>query len=115
MTHNLALDRFYSLEPRRFGFMERLELWRYSLPDDSPGLALTLIMSGATPARLRLDFQNVRDLKIGRLEHNLTWFLEIRSIRDHQLEELNYRVVESEEDSISFYCADFQARLASEE
>jgi hypothetical protein len=68
--------------------------------------------------RLRLSFSGVRDLRFldgrGSPPSQIS-SLKIRSIRDHQWEGCSYRVYDLEEQSLSFWCADYTVTLAQTE
>jgi hypothetical protein len=61
--------------------------------------------------RLILLFFGVRELKFNQpsLSLHKMSLIEIDDIDDRQWEGINYRVKESEEDSMSFYCQRFDA------
>jgi len=59
--------------------------------------------------KLRLEFQGVRGLHIGSLEGLFGFVIEITSLAGHHLEGLRFRVVETENDAISFQCLDIKA------
>ena len=112
-----AVDAFYSLEPAKFPVLESLELKREFQPSGSGDLDLSLALRslrGEAQRRLVLVFKGVHDLKFGEVDQLDGLFVEIRSIHDSQLEGLNYKVVESEDDTFSFLCNDFCASLESE-
>lgn len=105
-----TLARYRSLEQRKYPFLERFELTRTVESSRCSDYVLTLVLGQALPTaggrHLRLVFTGVRDLHLGRLEGFCHLQIEVRSVRDHQLEDLRYRVVEEEEQSFAFYCHD---------
>lgn len=105
-----TLARYRSLEQRNYPFLERFELTRTVESSYCSDYTLTLVLGQALPSaegrRLRLSFTGVRDLHVGRLEGSCRLQIELRSVRDHQLEDLRYRVVEEESESFAFYCHD---------
>lgn len=114
-TSDSLLDHYYALNPTEFGYMECLELRQSVHPQEWAGftLALRLRSSKPAPKYLRLEFSHVQDLRIGRLEGLDWYFFEIRSIRERQMENLNYHVIESESNAFSFLCASFTATMDS--
>jgi hypothetical protein len=112
--YSQAVDEFQALEPAKYSFLESLELRRdfqSSGPSDLD-LLLALRRSPLTEnGHLKLVFKGIQDLKFGDIDHMDGIFVEIRDIRERQLEWLNYRVVDSEECSFSFCCRDFSASL----
>lgn len=112
MCTDPLVKRYHALSPGEFGFLESFELRQSVQPEDWSGFTLVLrLRSLTTPDAkcLRLEFGRVRDLRIGPLEGLLGYFVEIRSIRDRQLEDMNYEVVESEYNAFSFFCQSFTA------
>ena len=113
-TVDVLIDQYYALKPAEFGFLESLELSRSVQPEECTGFTLKLrLLSSTLPKAkcLTLEFRGVRDLCMGSFEGLHRLFLEIISIREHQMEGLNYRVVEGEVNTFSFYCGDFIATV----
>jgi hypothetical protein len=114
---DIHLESYYSLAPASFGFLESLELRQSVLPEEWTGFTLRLrLRSSTSPGAkcLRLEFGGVHDFRAGRLNGLLRYFLEVRSIRDRQLEGRNYRVVESEYNALAFDCCSFVATLETD-
>ena len=58
---------------------------------------------------LSTRFTGVQQLRVERVAPGCTCCLEIVPIKSHQLEKLNYQVLNREQDvTLSFYCADFE-------
>ena len=111
------VQHYYALNPAAFGFLGLLELRQSIQPEEWLGFTLVLrLRPPTTPERkyLRMEFSRVQDLRIVPLEGLLRYFFEIRSIRERQIEDINYQVVESEHNVCSFICASFVATLESE-
>jgi hypothetical protein len=111
------LTDYYALNPAAFGLLESLELCQSVQPEEWSGFTLVLRLRSSTtsePKCLRLEFNRVQDLRIGPLEGLLRYFFEIRSIRERQLEDRNYQVVESEHNAFSFFCNNFSATTENE-
>jgi hypothetical protein len=113
-TTDTLVEQYYALKPAEFGFLECLELRQSVQPEKWTGFTLKLRLRSSTirgAKCLSLIFSDVHDLRIGSLEGLLKFFLEIRSIRERQLEGLNYSVVESEYNAFVFVCGSFVATV----
>jgi len=105
-----SLDQYYRLGPADFGFLQCLELRQSVIPKEWSGFTLTLRLRSSTLPDARtlvLTFSGVQDVHIGSLEGLLRYFLEIHPIRERQMEGLNYKVVEKEHGTFSFFCRSF--------
>lgn len=79
-----------------------VELILRSGPQEEPG------------KKMQLEFDGVRDLRTELWHGNLAVsLLKIFPVRDRQWEDIVYRVIDSEEGVIAFYCKDFSARIIS--
>jgi len=67
--------------------------------------------SATNPKRFIMKCDGVTDLRFGRLDGLLTLVVECRSVKEQQLEDLYYRVWETEEDMFSFYCKSITAEI----
>lgn len=61
--------------------------------------------------KMRITFQNARDINIGSLEGILTLMIKINDVTKDQMEDINYRIVEEENLTFSFYCKDFDFEI----
>ena len=111
-----AIEKYYSLKPATYKTLESLTLRRVYDQTVSARFDLSIrLVSSLEPASkcLYLEFEGVRELRIGSIDqirvHHL--MVDIRSISDDQLENLNYRVVENEENAFSFVCNRFKATV----
>jgi hypothetical protein len=113
MTQDAAIGKFIDLKSLNYSFLEVFELSRNVGPEGCSDFDCKVVLSGLDPSspRLVLTFEGVRDIKLGRLEGLFKFNLNIRPIRNHQLEGLNYRVIEEEYDALSFSCRAFDAKL----
>jgi hypothetical protein len=117
MSSDTHLEKYYSLNPASFGFLESLELRQSVLPPEWTGFTLMLRLRSSTSPEakcLTLEFGGVHDFRAGPLEGLLRYYLEVRSIRDQQMEQRNYRVVESEYNALAFDCCSFVATLEND-
>ena len=116
-SSDTLVEQYYALKPADFGFLESLELRQSVQPDEWSGFILKLrLRSSTTPGAkcLHLVFSGVQDLRIGSLEGLLRFFLEIRPIREQQMEGRNYKVVESEYNAFTFFCSSFTVTLETD-
>ncbi|MEN6307024.1 MAG: hypothetical protein ABFD91_04640 [Anaerohalosphaeraceae bacterium] len=58
--------------------------------------------------KLCILFKGIKDIKIKDVGGMFTWLLIISDISDHQLEDINFHVKDSEEEVILFYCKSFE-------
>ncbi|GHO80825.1 hypothetical protein KSD_85960 [Ktedonobacter sp. SOSP1-85] len=102
------LEHFYTLQPSRFTCLEHIRV--YPGEEAEEGLLVEVVLYGLEPQSLRLLFHRVEQLNI-QLQHGRNLAINhITSIKDHQWENLNYRI-SSEHGELSFYCRDFEASL----
>jgi len=116
-SSDTLVEQYYALKPVDFGFLECLELRQSVQPEGWSGFTLKLWLRSSTTLGakcLNLVFNGVHDLRIGSLEGLLKFFLEIRSIREQQMEAHNYRVVETEHNAFTFFCSDFSFTLEAD-
>lgn len=101
-----------------FGYFERLELCRTDEPGDCSSLKLAIDLLSSLdgrPRRLRMTFTGVTEIQLKNLSCGWWYRIEIRSIRERQLERLNYHVVEYESDAFEFFCKAFAASVIEPE
>jgi hypothetical protein len=116
-SSDALLEQYYTLRPADFGFLECLELRQSVRPEEWSGFTLTLRLRSSTAPEAKsliLTFTGVQDLRVGSLEGLVRFLVEIRSIREQQMEGLNYKVVEKEHNAFSFFCSSFFATLATD-
>ena len=112
------IERYYSLKPTDFPILERLEIQQSMTLDEvsPPELCLEIELrprSKTDHRRLFLSFIGVKELQLRQpswSEVQFT-FLEINSIQTQQWENLRYKVKESEENALSFFCKSFHAAI----
>lgn len=115
------VDQYWSLNPRLFSVLDKLNIYQKST-GGSPAHMLSLeIWFRASEnedddfRRLHLSFDNVTTLKINPHGFIQIPVLEIVSIQEYQWEGLKYRVSDTEENQLSFYCKQFDVEIANKE
>ncbi|GHO47212.1 hypothetical protein [Ktedonospora formicarum] len=116
-----ALDHYLSLNPSYFDLFERLDLRQQEIWIDTYSSKYSLSVeiwlgTGVSDDRrqLRLVFDDVQELQLQAGAGYLTLPLVIRSLRNDQWEYLRYRVIDREEEVLSFYSRSFEAQLVGE-
>ncbi len=118
-SHELAIEGYWALQPRQFPVLVRLTVEQEHVPGSIPDITLTIELRPSQRddrRRLRLWFQGVSDLSYtpGATSLLQLWPLEISSTQSMGWERSKrYRVVEIEDQSLSFYCREFRSELAS--
>jgi hypothetical protein len=108
------VDAYYALKPAKYGLLKEFNISQCVDSGEWTGLRLTVVLYSPreTDKRLlRLDFSGVKTLKLGEIYLLLWYVVDIRSISEHQLEDLNYSVAEDEHSLFSFVCADFSVTV----
>jgi hypothetical protein len=109
MTTDSKLDEYEASQPSTFRFIERIYVSRNF--DDTGELRLEVTLAKRPEpltSRLSVLFHGIRDLHIQNLEFMVGVMLVVRSIRADGLEDLNYRVVDDENNILRFLCRDFE-------
>jgi hypothetical protein len=121
MHSDKALDYYLSLNPTFFDVLDRFELRQREVWVETYSskyvLSLELWLSAGVsddPNRLRLIFDDVQQLRLQAGAGYLTLPLAIRSLHNDQWEYLRYRVIDREEEVLSFYSRSFEAQLVEE-
>ena len=106
---------FYALGPSKYGYLEELRLYREisedGCSDYTVNLALRSFPKDQTSLKLFLAFTGAKEVRIGHLEGLLNLVIDIRDVKEQQMEGVNYKVVESEYNAFSFWCREFQAEV----
>jgi len=115
-TMSDPITSFYALTPAKYGYLEELRLSREISEDGCSDYTINLTMQpfplgGAAKKKLFLTFRGAKDLRIGHLEGLFNLVIEIRDVRDRQLECISYKIVESENNAFSFLCREFDAEV----
>lgn len=117
-VEDVPLQQYWSLDPRRFSLLEGLTLVNeWSTDSEHPPLTMLLELRSHLPecfgTRLLLRCEQVSGLEFrptGPSPVALV-LLEIRNVRDLQWEGRAYRICETENDTLSFWCQHFEAQL----
>lgn len=117
MKHDDFLIEYYrSLNPRRFSYVEKLELFPESSEDS--GMSLTLVVELLSDMlenqNLRLSFYGVKDLQI-HIARDYVQLPDLQVIPIHgsQLEGLRYQVTSIDANKLSFFCQNFAAKIVA--
>lgn len=120
MTHvDPSIERFNSLRGDSLAFVEEFRLKQErSLVDGSFRLDLHIILRQRDllgTAGIRLCFSGIADLRLrlGEIPFTLP-LLEVFAIRDYQWQDIRYKVKETEEEKLVFYCRSFTASAVGE-
>ena len=113
-----AIEYYYSLKPLKYPTLIKLELKQIVTEETAPESEVTILLQSREPndsQYLRLFFERVRELKINQspLSEFSIPFIRIDSVKHYQWEDLIYRVKDEEEETLSFYCKNFEAALIS--
>ena len=112
---NDTINSYYSLNPSQYGYLEAFKLYRDIFKEGCSDYFLELQMRSISDfsdqKRLHLFFSGIKELKIGNLEGLLGLLIDIRSVQEYQLENVKYKVVESEYEAFSFLCLDIDASI----
>ena len=79
--------------------------------ENSFSIVLCDFFNPAANRKLLLTFFGVKDLKFGNLDTMVRHIISITDIRNHQLEDINYRVTEDENDLFSLCCRTFKYEI----
>jgi hypothetical protein len=102
-----ALRQVLSKQPSQFPFLKELLIRRQFGTESGNELTLRLVLAGDTEPdapELSIEFDNVRDLRVGSTDGTSANFLAVRSIRERGWEGLTYQVTEEENGLLAFYC-----------
>lgn len=110
MKNDHKILEFYR-EQIKFGFIESVSVYKNIEDDDmTTGLTLTLFnyphVSG--DRKMLVTFYDIKELSLGELDGLLKTVFSITNISSYQIENVNYRVVEDENNLVGFNCKDFK-------
>jgi hypothetical protein len=107
------IKAFQELRKEKYGYLERLQLWR-SLPareSDAFCVEMDLRAAEFEASRLLLSFEGVAVFRMRDLQGTVFYLIEIESIADRQLEGLNFQVHEIEHHTFSCQRSTFAASI----
>lgn len=111
---NDSIADFYQKQ-KEFGYLQSIKLMRDLNDDNHSNYYLNIILSSypfyKKNQKLLLTFTGVKNIKIDNLEGLYKLLINIRDISGNQMEGINYRVKEEENDMFSFYCKKFEFQI----
>jgi hypothetical protein len=117
VTHRDPLLQSYEETiPGQFRVLQSFEVHQATEKEAAPEVQVTIRLQSVKDARLlKLKFEGVRDLRLIQPDWSLLELpvLEIHSIRERQMEGLNYEVRESDNDTVAFTCRTFSVLVES--
>ena len=117
---DIKIEHYYALKPLDFSVLERLELSQTVPPQQTPSdLSLNIVLHSprrTDKRRLCLSFDGVVNFSLVPWSSFVQFpLIEIRAIGDRQWEHLQYEVRETENNTLSFVCRDFDASVENGE
>jgi hypothetical protein len=111
---NQLISNFYQKQ-KEFGYLQSINLYRNINEGGCSEYSLNISLCGYPfyegNQKLLLTFLGVRNFKIGDLEGLFKLILNITNVSEHQMEGINYRVKEDENELFSFYCEIFEFQI----
>jgi hypothetical protein len=113
MNDNSLILEYYAIEPLQFSVVIELSIYQsFSLDLTPPKLNLRMVLASEIEndkRQLTLNFYEIKSLVFSQPSLSLFQipFLEIVSLSDRQLENINFKALDKEE-SISFYFNSFE-------
>ena len=111
MRHSKELIISFNKIKRGFSYLQTIDIHRIIMGDGCSDYCINLILTDYPfyegDEILVIKFTGIKDIKIGYLEGLISLLITIEDISFNQLEGLNYKVKEIEEEIFSFYCNDF--------
>lgn len=111
--NKLILD-FYE-QQKKYGYLETINLSRNAEVGEEWGYSLNIILFkfpycvGAK--KICLSFNGVRNLKINEIDSLLKLYIKITDISKNQMEKINYKVEDVENNIVSLYCESFKFEI----
>lgn len=107
MIHNSIKD-FYDLKPAAFKFLKSVNFTRNISKNGCTDYEAEITLYDVnTNRQLKMHFSTVTDIQLGNIEGMFGLIIEIKNIKDRQIENASFRVTEEENDIFSFNCSDF--------
>lgn len=104
------INDFYKIQ-KDFSYLKSVNISRDIQGDDCSLYTLNITLYNGTysksPNVLLITFENIRNLKIGNIEGLWGLLFRVTDISQDQMEGINYKVIEEENEVISFFCEGF--------
>jgi hypothetical protein len=106
-----AVDSYLALSPRELPYLRRLTLTEDDEAVNGPEYTLELVFSGGRSEELVVRCEGVRELTFRQpfTTDMRLHSLNVEDLSSSQLEEINFRVMDIEEEWLSFWCRTFSA------
>lgn len=105
----------FNQRQRDFGYLQSLHLSRNIGDDGCSEYSINITLCDYPfyegDQKLVISFLGVRSLKIGELEGLYKLSININDVSEDQIEGINYKVKEEENEVFSFYCAEFEFQI----
>jgi len=119
IANDEKITQYYALSPQKFSVLEKLIIeqnFSQKNPASAPELDLEIQLrtNEESPSRrLTLKFHGIRDLHLQQPSWSvfILTLIEITSIEDRQWESIKYSVNETEDETLSFLCQDFEMHV----
>ena len=109
------LEIFETTCGARFGYLEKLNVTNHVFEAGEYCLGIEIQMRDGTDQEsgaLWLLFENVTELRLGNLNGLMFFSIGISDVSSWQRERTRFKVVESEHSAFSFYCYNFEFKVA---
>lgn len=111
-----AVSEFYEKQ-KDFAYLQSINLSRCIHENGCSDYSLNIVLCDYPYyegyEKLLLTFLGVKNIKIGDLDGLVKHLIIISDVSDRQMEDINYRVVEEENDAFCFYCKTFKCEILS--
>jgi hypothetical protein len=110
MTSLSSKDHFKG-NTRKFAYLKKFGGRKYIAASGTPRIDFEIFLT-ADPAEdvsgVRIEFLNVKELRLGNLDGMLNIHLEITDVTSWGLEEIRFKIVDTESESVRFSCGDYE-------
>lgn len=99
---------------KEFRNLESLHVYRDLSKGNRSGYNIEIILCNTfveENTRMRITFLEARDINVGSLEGILALMIKINDVSKDKMEYINYKIVEEENCTFSFYCRDFDLEI----
>jgi hypothetical protein len=119
MKRDEAVEHYYSLKPLCYSILVKLELNQIIVDGKTPELEVNIVLRSNQQHDYRclyLVFNGVTEIKFKQPQLSLFSIasITIDCIKYYQWEDVFYKVIDDEDESLSFYCKHFEATLKNE-